>query len=503
MAPRSPGLHKVWLPELDHVIVTKDIRSLELEPLDTTTPFPHTPVIISDHDLLRSYTWLTPYDTLDKTDSNDVVPSSLQPYSHQQHLVTHPDPLESSSLDHEWDHMMNAIEEAEEIVIDLDAIAADLGAELNVTMSEGGNPMQDLMSTLRNVPLLETPHSDTTADMYDDISILKPICTESPGPLSYTAFTTACSDTQAPTISDHHLDHMAFVVTVMNSTTLVVSRQQMCSANSILLEPLLLNEAKAHDDWHKWQEAMVSKMDSMHKMNVFELADVPRNGKLIGVRWVYKLKLNVQQHVTRYKACLVAQGYAQCQGLDYNQTFSLVICLQTVRILFAITCRYRSHATQLDVSTAFLNGKIDKDVHIQIPPTFEGKETEGKCYKLKEALYSLKQARQLWHAALDKQLQAFGFRWCQAEPCMYTCGSKDAMILLAVYIDDLLVIRATVSQVQSVQQQLSSMFSITDQGNVSHIIGLNVNYNQEACMLSIDQSRYIEGIIAKFRMDQA
>ncbi|UTT94292.1 hypothetical protein NDA17_007422 [Ustilago hordei] len=171
-------------------------------------------------------------------DSNDIAPPSIQPYSHQRHLVTDLDPSEASDFDHKWDCMMNAIEEAGEMVINLDAITADLGAELDVAMSEGGITIQDLMNTLGNVPLLETPHSDAMADMYDDISILEPICTESPGPLSYMAFATACSDTQAPTISNHHLDHMAFAVTMMNGTTLVASRQQMHSANGILLEPV-------------------------------------------------------------------------------------------------------------------------------------------------------------------------------------------------------------------------------------------------------------------------
>ncbi|CCF53009.1 hypothetical protein NDA11_005756 [Ustilago hordei] len=162
-------------------------------------------------------------------------------------------------------------------------------------MSKGGNHLLDLMSTLNSEPLLETPRSDATAEIYDDISILETPHTESPGPVNYMAFTMACSDKQAPTISNHHLDHIAFATTVMAGAALIASRQQMCSANGILLEPLSLNEAKTCDDWYKWQEAMVSEMNSMCKMNVFELVDVPKNGKLIGIRWVYKLKLDAQQ----------------------------------------------------------------------------------------------------------------------------------------------------------------------------------------------------------------
>ncbi|SOV04272.1 uncharacterized protein UDID_17049 [Ustilago sp. UG-2017a] len=346
--------------------------------------------------------------------------------------------------------------------------------------------MQDLThaEAQENVSMLDIPRSDATADVYDSVSVLDSTCMESPdlsNLLGYTAFAATCSITsnsniQMPTVSSHHLDHMAFAATVMDGTALIASGQQLRSADGILLEPLSLNEAKAHDDWPKW---------------------------FIGVCWVYKLKLDTQRRATRYKARLVAQGYAQRQGLDYNQTFSPVIRLQTVRILLAVARRYRLHAIQLNVSTAFLNGKIDKYVYVRILPTFETKQTENQCYRLKKAPYGLKQAGRLWHAALDEQLQASGFKRCRAEPCVYMRGSDDAMVLLAVYVDDLLVIGATETRVKSVRQQLSSTFSITDQGNVSHIISLNVHYDREACTLSSNQSRYIEGVLTKFGMDEA
>ncbi|KAJ1598605.1 hypothetical protein NDA14_005027 [Ustilago hordei] len=177
----------------------------------------------------------------------------------------------------------SSIEEAGEIVIDLDAIAANLRADLEVMMSEGGKHLPDLTSTLNGTSLLETPHSVAMADMYDDVSMLETPCTESPSPISYTAFTMACSNTLAPTVSDHHLDRMVFVTTVMTGTALIASGQQIHSVDSILLEPLSLNEAKTHNDWYKWQEAMVSEMDSMHKMNIFELVDIPKSSKLISI----------------------------------------------------------------------------------------------------------------------------------------------------------------------------------------------------------------------------
>ncbi|CCF50240.1 uncharacterized protein UHO2_06259 [Ustilago hordei] len=134
---------------------------------------------------------------------------------------------------------------------------------------------------------------------------------------------------------------------------------------------------------------------------------------------------------------------------------------------------------------------------------FGAHKNNGKCYHLKKALYSLKQAGRLWNAALNKQLQAFRFRQSCAEPCIYTQGAKDAMIMLAIYIDDLLIIGATLSCIGSVRHQLSSIFSITDQGNVSHIIGMNVKYNCELQTLLNNQTGYIKGLLEKFGMHEA
>ncbi|SAM83157.1 uncharacterized protein UBRO_20738 [Ustilago bromivora] len=210
-----------------------------------------------------------------------------------------------------------------------------------------------------------------------------------------------------------------------------------------------------------------------------------------------------KRHTTQYKARLVAQGYTQRPSLDYDQTFSPVVHLQTVHILLALAHQYRLHIAQLDMSTAFLNGKIDKVVHVWIPPTFETPKNNGKYYCLKKALYGLKQAGHLWHAALNEQLKAFGFKCCCAEPCIYLQGIKDAMIILAVYVDNLLVIKVMSSCIKSVRQQLSSVLSITDQGNISHIIGMNITYDHEVHTLSIDQSGYIEGTLEKFGMSDA
>ncbi|SYW81847.1 uncharacterized protein UHO2_00352 [Ustilago hordei] len=256
----------------------------KLEQSGTAAFPPQEPVIARNSQLLQSYTWLPLGDVNEEPDANDIGPPSLIPYSCQCNTNSCLDTSNISSYDCKWDQMMAEIEDAGEVVMDLDTIATDLRAKLDTTPSNEGNNAQNPVHT--DLPTLETPQSNATMDIYDNVSVLEINCmglSDSLDPLRYMAFAVKCSSTQTPTISNHHLDCMAFAVMVMNGVALVVSGQQMHSADRILLEPLSLNKAKMHDDWHKWKEAMASKMVSMDKMNIFELANIPTDGKLIGI----------------------------------------------------------------------------------------------------------------------------------------------------------------------------------------------------------------------------
>ncbi|KAJ1582935.1 hypothetical protein NDA12_005851 [Ustilago hordei] len=172
------------------------------------------PVITGNSKLLQSYMWLPHDDVTNEMDLDDTVPPSLHPYSHQCDAGTHSLPSDVLSFDQVWDRMMMEIEEAGEVIVDLDAIAADLDAELNATVARGGSTIQD-PNTMMSIPLLETPCSDAMDDVYDNVSILNSVLepdadhAELSNPLAspgYTAFAAACSNTQGPMVSDNHLD---------------------------------------------------------------------------------------------------------------------------------------------------------------------------------------------------------------------------------------------------------------------------------------------------------
>ena len=137
---------------------------------------------------------------------------------------------------------------------------------------------------------------------------------------------------------------------------------------------------------------MNAKLEMIEKNNTWELVERPADKPVIGVKWVFKTKLNLDGTVQKHKARLVAKGYAQKPGIDYNETFAPVARLDTIRTLIALAAQKGWMLFQLDVKSAFLNGVLDEEVHVEQPEGFELKNAGHKIYKLRKALYGLKQA---------------------------------------------------------------------------------------------------------------
>jgi hypothetical protein len=129
-----------------------------------------------------------------------------------------------------------------------------------------------------------------------------------------------------------------------------------------------------------WVQAMKKEIDSIKKKKTWDLFDLPRHKKSIGVKWVYKTKLNEKGKIEKHKARLVAKGFSQQAGIDYGETFAPVARLDTVRILLAIIAQHKWKVYQMDVKSSFLNGVLIEEVYVDQPPGFEVKEQPAKVY---------------------------------------------------------------------------------------------------------------------------
>ena len=130
----------------------------------------------------------------------------------------------------------------------------------------------------------------------------------------------------------------------------------------------------------KWLEAMKSEIDSMYQNQVWHLVDTPEGIKPIGCKWIYKRKTDVEGNIQTYKARLVAKGYRKIQGIDYEETFSPVAMIKSIRILLALAAHFDYEIWQMDVKTAFLNGNLVEEVYMKQPEGFTSKDDHIKKY---------------------------------------------------------------------------------------------------------------------------
>ena len=130
-------------------------------------------------------------------------------------------------------------------------------------------------------------------------------------------------------------------------------------------DPNIFDEMMSDIDFEKWLDAMKSEIDLMHSNQVWTLVDPPEGIVPIRCKWIYKRKIGVDRKVETYKARLVAKGYSQCEGIDYQKTFSSVPMLKFIHTLLAVTAYYDYEIWQMDVKTACLNGYFEEDIYME------------------------------------------------------------------------------------------------------------------------------------------
>ena len=133
--------------------------------------------------------------------------------------------------------------------------------------------------------------------------------------------------------------------------------------------------------------------------------DLPDRVKLIGCKWIYKRKRGINGKVETFKARLVAKGYTHKEGFDYEETFSLVAMIKSIRILLSITAHMDYEIWQMDVKIAFLNGSLEETIHMVQPEGFIAKGQKNKMCKLQKSIYGLKQASRSWNIKFDHSVK--------------------------------------------------------------------------------------------------
>ena len=235
-------------------------------------------------------------------------------------------------------------------------------------------------------------------------------------------------------------------------------------------------------------------MKSLRENDVWDLEELPSSRSPVGSKWVFKLKTGADGSVERYKARLVAQGFSQKFGTDYDETFCPVVRMESIRTLIALAIQNGLKLHQIDVTTAFLNGELKEEVFMKQPEGFIVKGQEDLVCRLKRSIYGLKQSPRCWNSALDSQLKKMGFIQADSGPCIYR-ASEGETFFIGVYVDDIVLAAKGEKRLNEVKKSLAEHFDIKDMGRLHYFLGMKVIQNEESNEIWIGQPAYTKNLL--------
>jgi hypothetical protein len=224
-----------------------------------------------------------------------------------------------------------------------------------------------------------------------------------------------------------------------------------------------------------WRKALQSKYDALIQNKTWELVPLPSNCKALSARWVLWLKPDMHATYTRLKVFLVAKGYEQKYGIDYDENFAPVLKWSTLQLIIAIASCFGWPLVHLDVITAFLNGKLTEVIYMHQPPGYAVKGKENLVCRLLRSLYGLKQSPRTWYKEIDCYLQHCGWHQSSGDPSLYFPWKNQSIVILVIYVNDLLITGNDPVLIAHVKDQLQTKYCMKDLGALERYLGVQVH----------------------------
>jgi Reverse transcriptase (RNA-dependent DNA polymerase) len=219
----------------------------------------------------------------------------------------------------------------------------------------------------------------------------------------------------------------------------------------------------------EWKIACKEELEALYRCNVFKLTDLTKGQKTIGCRWVFNVKSDSYK-----KARLVAQGFSQVEGINFNELFSPVVCFESVRLILALSALEDYYCVSVDVCNAYLYGKLDEKIYMRQPKGFKARGQENKVIHLQCALYGLKQAGLAWWKELNSFMNKLGFKRLVSDAGLFVCKYFKEIIIAIVYVNDAMFFGKNRAQVDSRKKLFMNKWECRDLGEVKEFLCMHI-----------------------------
>ena len=267
-----------------------------------------------------------------------------------------------------------------------------------------------------------------------------------------------------------------------------------------IITPNNYREAKESKHYLRWQDSMNREIEDLNKhgtWTVMDRSDVPKGRRITKSRWVYKVKLNRDGSIERFKSRFVVCGYSQVKGADYTHSFSATMRATSLRLLLALAAGEHLKLEHFDVTSAFTQADIDSDIYVDPPEGYP--QYQGKVLKLVKALYGTKQASRMWQLKLREKLIAMGFANSSHDPCLFSRRTPEgSVMLIGVYVDDIVLAHNERELKWFVDEFTGPKgFNAKHVGPLNWFLGMGITQAPDYTV-KIDQSQYLDKLVERF-----
>nr|GEV47653.1 retrovirus-related Pol polyprotein from transposon TNT 1-94 [Tanacetum cinerariifolium] len=238
----------------------------------------------------------------------------------------------------------------------------------------------------------------------------------------------------------------------------------------------------------------------MYALTVWELVEKPFGKTVIRLKWLWKNKKDEDKTVIHNKARLLAKGYAQVEGIDFEESFAPVVRLEAVRIFIAYAAHKSFPIYQMGMKKAFLDGPLKEEVYVTQPDGFVDPDHPEKVYRLKKALYGLKQAPRAWYDELSKFLTSKVFTKGIIDPTLFTIRYGEDILLVQIYVDDIIFGFTNPKYTKRFEKLMHNRFEMSLMREMKLFLGLQIHQSPRG--IFINQAKYALEILHKHGMDK-